>query len=381
MARGSVIKRGDSWRICVELPPENGRRRQKWETFHGTKREAERRLTELLALVDQRKLGADTKMTLAAFLERWLQDYASAKAPKTCERYRQLVRNQIVPHLGDVRLDKLTPSHIVRLLAILREAPKGNRREGTLSPQTLRHVYTCLHVALGCAVKWQLLAVNPADAVDAPPLHRLEMRTFTVEQARDFLAAAAEEGAKWHAYFYLAITAGLRTAELKGLRWQDVDLDKGAINVQRTIQRVSRIGRVVRQPKTAGSRRPVPLDGTAVALLRRHRAEQAAYRLQMGPLWQDQGLVFASEVGTAIEDCRIHKVFTRVCHLAGVPRIRPYDLRHCCATFLLAAGVHPKVVAERLGHSSVNLTLTTYSHVLPTLQQDAAETLGRLLKP
>jgi integrase len=206
------------------------------------------------------------------------------------------------------------------------------------------------------------------------------MRTFTVEEARAFLAAAAAEGTVWEAFYHLALTTGLRPGELCALRWSDLNIETGTISVQQSVQRIKGMGRVVRQPKTAGSRRPIVLDADVIALLRRHRAEQNAERLRMGPLWRDQGLVFCSGVGTALEHKQRHEVFTRICRRAGVPRIRPYDLRHTCASLLLAAGVHPKVVSERLGHSSVNLTLSTYSHVLPTLQQDAAETLGRLLR-
>lgn len=130
----------------------------------------------------------------------------------------------------------------------------------------------------------------------------------------------------------------------------------------------------------ASGRRPIALDADVLTLLRRHRVAQNEERLSLGPLWRDNGLVFPSQVGTPLEDKRIREVFFRICDRAGVPRIRPYDLRRPCASLLLAAGVHPKVVAERLGHSNVNLTLNTYSHVLPSLQRDAAETLGRLLK-
>lgn len=164
------------------------------------------------------------------------------------------------------------------------------------------------------------------------------------------------------------------------VKWQDVNLDAGTIAVQQNIQRVWGIGKVTRQPKISGGRRPIALDPDVIALLRRHKAEQDAERLALGPLWHDNDLVYPSQAGTALEDKRIHEVFTRICARADVPRIRSYDLRLSRASLLLAADVHPKVVAERLVHSSVNLILSTYSRVLPTLQQDAADTLGKLLR-
>lgn len=215
--------------------------------------------------------------------------------------------------------------------------------------------------------------------VEAPRVARSEMRTFTSEQARTFLDASVGEGLKWQTFFTLALMEGLRIGELKGLRWLDVDLDTATLRMQRTTSRVIGMGLVTRQPKTAGSRRPIALGEEIVALLRHHKVEQNAERLALGPLWQDHNLVLPSQVGTALEDKRIREVFFRICDSAGVPRLRPYDLRHTSASLLLAAGVHVKVVSERLGHSSINLTLSTYSHTLPTLHKDAANTLERLL--
>ncbi len=379
MARGSIIKRGSSWRIAVDLPSEDGKRRQKWETVRGTKKDAEKRLTQLLAEVDQQKLVASPKMPLGDFLQQWLRDYASAKAPKTAYGYGLLIRCHVVPHLGTVRLDKLTPAHLVHWLATLREKPV-QRGEGTLSASTIHDTYRVLKTALNTAVRWGLLGHNPIDRIDAPSVPRKEMKTFDVQQAQAFLEAAAVEGTKWQAFFTLALTTGLRLGELKGLRWQDLDLDSGTVRVQQAIARVNKVGVVRRQPKTAGSRRPVAIGQDVVSLLRQHRIEQNQERLSMGPLWKDNDLVFASQVGTPVESKKLHEAFTRICKRAGVPRIRPYDLRHTSASLLLAAGVHPKIVAERLGHANVNLTLSTYSHVLPGLQQDAAETLERMLR-
>lgn len=382
MARGSIIARGDkTWRICVELEPDpvTGKRRQKWETFHGTKKEAEKELTRLLSLVDQNKLEADARMTLVQFLERWLIDYAASRAPSTYRRYQQLVRNQVAPHLGNVRLDRLTPSHLVRLFTTLRDSDRLDGR-GKLSSQTQMHTYRMLHTALECARKWRILSYNPMEDVEPPTVSRPEMRTFTVEQAKSFLDASVAEGLKWQAFFTLALMGGLRMGELKGLRWQDIDLDAATLKVQQSTSRVTGVGRITRQPKTAGSRRPIALGEDIIGLLRRYKAEQNTERLALGPLWKDHNLVFPSQVGTPLEDKRIREVFFRICDAAGVPRLRPYDLRHTSASLLLAAGVHVKVVSERLGHSSVNLTLSTYSHTLPTLHKDAARTLEKMLK-
>jgi integrase len=373
VARGSIAKRGDSYRIAVELPPDpaTGKRRQRWETFHGTKREADRRLTELLSLADQKRLGINPRMTVKEFLISWLENEASQRAPKTYARYRQMTENQVVPLLGHIRLGRLTASQIVDMDKSLRDR--------NYAAQTRKHVFRMLHVALEYAVALRVLSANPMDGLKAPSVPRSEMRTFTIAQARAFLDAAIAEGPKWHAFFLVAITTGLRPSELRGLRWRDVDAEHGMIRVQQEILRVHRIGRVTKSAKNDGSRRGVALDQIALDALAALRDAQRPLH-QLGPIWRELDLAFPSEVGTPLEDKRIHRVFTRICTRAQVPRIRPYDLRHSCASFLLAAGVHPKVVAERLGHSSVNLTLNTYSHLLPGLQKEAAETLGKLLR-
>lgn len=218
------------------------------------------------------------------------------------------------------------------------------------------------------------------DRVEPPRVPRKEMRTFDVEQAQAFLAAAREESTTWQTFFTLALYTGAQPGELRGLRWEDVDLEAGTIRIQRHVQRLAGHGIIVGQPKTATGRRPVALGADVVAVVRRHRAVQAAHRLRMGPLWQNNDLVFASEIGIWVEKKQLRIVFARICERAGGPTIRPCDLRHTSARLLLAAGVHPKVVAERLGHASIDLTLSTYSHVLPGLQKDAAETLETALR-
>lgn len=381
MARGSVTKRGNSWRIAVELPPDplTGKRRQRFESLRGAKRDADRRLRELLVLADQGRLGIASKATLAEYLEAWLRDYASTRSPKTLAIYESMVRLHVVPRLGSIRLSALTPAHFVALLTALREAPRPDGK-GTLAPATASAVYRMLRTAMNVAVKWGLLARSPMDGVEAPRVPRKEMRVFTVEQAQRFLAAAADEGLRWHAYFALALYTGARPGELRALRWVDLDLETGTMHVQRHAQRLPGKGIVVGPTKTSSGRRPIALGADLVALLRRHRAAQNEHRLSMGPLWRDHGLVFASEVGTFIEAKAARMAFERICRRAGVPVIRPYDLRHTSASLLLASGVHPKVVAERLGHANVTLTLSTYSHVLPGLQKDAAETLEAALR-
>lgn len=381
MSRGSVTKRGDVWRIAVELEPDaSGKRRQRFETFRGSKREADRRLTELLALRDQHRLGVTSKETVAEYLAVWLRDGCADLAPKTRDTYAMLARRYVEPHIGSVQLEKLTPSLVVGMLRKLRETNRANGQGEKLSPATIHAAFRMLRTAMNTAVKWRVIAVSPISGVNSPTIPRKEMQAFTAAQAQAFLAAAGQDGTKWAGFFTLALMAGCRPGELRALRWTDLDLEAGTFMIQRAAQRIVGVGIVIGPTKTAGSRRPVAIGPEVVAMLRRHRVEQVKERLAAGPLWTDQGLVFPSESGSVLESARIHRVFSRICERAGAPKVRVYDLRHSSATLLLAAGVNPRVVAERLGHASTSMTMNVYAHALPGMQADAATMLESLVR-
>lgn len=384
MPRGHLRKRAeDSWSLVVELDrdPSTGKRRQKWHTVRGTKREAEKRLAELLVEADRGQLGSSPKMTVADFLEHWLKDHAEANtSPKTFTRYRGIVKCNVVPFVGKVSLDRLTPAQIVAWQTKLRSAPRADKKPGTLSAQTCKHAYVVFHTALEHAVKWGLISTNPAARVDPPRAPRREMATFTADQALAFFEALDAYGTSWQTFFYVVMTAALRLAEVTGLRWEDVDLDRGILSVRQTIYRLPKIGVVKKGSKSNAGRRPVDLDAQAVSLLRRHRSEQDVLRASLGSDWQDNDLVFPGPTGKPIGDKPIRRIFRLACEKAEVPEIRLHDLRHTTATLLLKAGINPKIVSERLGHSSVALTLNTYTHVIESMQRDAADKLGQILR-
>ena len=379
MARGHLRKRAEgSWSLVIELPRDEvtGKRHQKWVTFRGNKRDAEKELARLVAEADRGRLMASPNATVAEYLERWLKDHAEAScAPSTLIFYRHIIDRYISPYIGKAALEKLKPTQIVRLYSQLREAPRQDGNEGTLSASTRRSVHRTLHAALGHAVKWGLIPYNPVDAVDAPRAEPKEMLYFSAEQAASFLRVLAAEGYPWKAFFSTAITTGMRLGELRALRWADVDLQRGTLIIKQSVQRLPGVGMVVKAPKTAGSRRSVALGPEMVRLLREHRARQNEERLRLGELWTDNGLVFPSERGTYAEKHTVHRVFTRLCAQAEVPRIRIHDLRHTTATLLLAQGITLKAVSERLGHANPTITLQTYAHVSATLQREAAQTM------
>lgn len=243
---------------------------------------------------------------------------------------------------------------------------------------TVRHLHALLHKAFGQAEKWGLVARNVVALVAPPTAVSREMKTLSEVQTRTFLDAAA--GERFEALYVLAVSTGMRMGEILALRWSDVDFDRGSAQVQRSIQFVAHDRYVFTPPKTTKSRRKVELTKTAVAALRSRRARQLAERLASAGAWSDLDLVFADEAGGPTSPDRLRWAFQRVLAQAGLPRIRFHDLRHTAATLLLGRGVHPKIVSEMLGHSTIAITLDLYSHVTPTMQREAAAVLESVLE-
>ncbi len=228
------------------------------------------------------------------------------------------------------------------------------------------------------AVRWRMIQVNPAEYVEKPRQQRKEMQALSPGQVARFLEAAALD--PWGNVFAFAIATGMRPSEIMGLQWQDVDLAGGSVVVRRVLTR-HKGGRGLTPPKTPRSRRTIPLPSTIAAQLREHQQGQQVERAAAGAAYDDQGFVFAHRLGQPLCDrTLVESHFKPILERAGLPRgIRFYDLRHTCATLLLLANVNPKIVSERLGHSTVTLTLDTYSHVLPTMQRAAADQLEQML--
>jgi len=375
---GSIRRQSKgTWELTIDLgrDPTTGRRRRRYLTVRGTKREAERALAEAL---HQRDTGTDltpARLTIADYLRRWLRDCAAQRvAPSTFARYQGIAEQHLIPALGSLRLRDLRPAHI--------QAAYGafSRRDGRgqeLSAKTIFEHHAVLREALNWAVRWQLLARNPADAASPPRPQRREMRVLSPEETQAFLRAT--RASRLHPLMYLAVATGARLGELLALRWQDVDLERGTIEIARTARFFSGRGVVFGQPKTHRSRRPVALSPQTVRVLREHRRQQLTERLRAGPAYRDGDLVFADAQGHPFYDSTVRRAFYGIVRDAGLEHLRIHDLRHTAATLMLRAGVNPKVVSERLGHAKVSITLDTYSHVLPDLQREAAAAMDALL--
>lgn len=379
---GSVYQRKDGkWVGEATVGRRADGARDRRFVYADTREEAQEKLRKLLHERDRGLLADPAKQTVGEFLASWLQDVAKPTVrPRTYDCYSDIVEQHIKPALGGVRLSKLSPQHLQRFYR--------EKQEQGLT-RTVRLCHAVLHRALGQATKWGLIPRNPADLVDPPKVPKKEFKPLSPEEAQRFLAAA--EGDRFHALYVLAVTCGLRQGELLGLKWEDLDLERGVLQVRHQLQWVRAEGEerkgkkraepkwVLTEPKSAKSRRVVSLPAVAVAVLKKHKAAQAEERLRMGEVWQDLGFVFCTSIGTPESPSNLRKrSFVPLLEKAGLPRVRFHDLRHTCATVLLAQGVHPKLVQEQLGHSQISLTLDTYSHVMPDMKREVAAKMDAL---
>jgi integrase len=377
--RGHIRRQSKkSWEIVIELPrdPATGRRRQHFETVRGSKKDAERRLGELINSLDRGGFVQPSRITLGQWLGTWLESCVvpNLKA-QTADSYISEIRVHLVPALGAVPLQRLTPQHLQDYYA---RALREGRTDGTggLSASTVRYHHRILHRALKQAVKMGYLGRNVTDAVDPPRLQRRVMPTMAREDIPRFLEAARDNF--YFIVFYTALFTGMRLGELLGLRWCDVDLDMGHISVVQSLYKragVCKIG----APKSRSSRRRITLSVSLIEILSRHRMEQEAQGIMLGRPLQETDLVFAYPGNRPLDPSTVTHAFARVLKEAGLNRIRFHDLRHTHGTLLLVAGVNPKIVSERLGHSSVAFTMDVYSHVVPGLQETAAERFEQLI--
>jgi integrase len=371
--------RKNVWRIILELDRDaSGRRKQKWHTVYGTKRDAERELSRLTNEVHTGQYVLDAeKLTVREYLDRWLTDYAKANVgPKVFQEYEGKIRTQIMPALGRHQLTKLTPLHVQRFYTHLCENGRLDGKGG-LAGLTVVHIHRILNRSLKQAVRWQLIPRNPAEAVEPPRPGDREGRALDVQQSRRLLELAADS---WlYVPILLALGCGLRRGEVLGLRWRDVDLDAGQLTVAQATEQ-TKAGVTFKSPKSKSSRRTLALPAPVVVALRRHKKEQEVRRSLLGAAYQDLDLVVASDDGSVVVPERLTGRFRDFFEKhPELPRISFHDLRRTSCTLLALAGVNPKVASGILGHSDIRLTLAVYTEVLPEMSREAASKMGDVL--
>ena len=378
--RGCISKRkSGTYSIVVELGrnAEDKRRQQSKGGFR-TKKEAQEALNLLLSELQGGTYVKPREVRLAEYLREWLEAAAPNLSGKTTERYRIAIERHLIPALGHLMLPELRPAHIQRVYAgWLKPGEDGQPR---WARATLRKHHFVLHRAMRDAVRLQYIAVNPADGVEVPRIagQSKPIQVLTEEQTAALLQRA--QGTRLHLPILVAVTSGLRRGELLALRWADVDLEAGVLRVEQSIEETGQ-GLRFKPPKTAKGRRRLPLPGLTVEALRRHRVEQDKQRLLVGAAYQTEpDLVFAGPDGRPWFPSNFERTWRAFkTKLPTELAVRFHDLRHTHASQLLAQGVHAKIVSERLGHASIGITLDTYSHLLPGLQEEAVRQLDASL--
>ena len=365
---GSISRRKDGrWMGRYTVHTADGPKQR--AVYGKTRAEVSQKLTKAMADRDGGIVYDAGKLTVGEYLDRWLPDSVrDTVRQRTYERYESLVRVHISPALGRVKLKNLTAVHV---RGLYRE-----KLDSGLAPRIVQYIHRTLSKALKQAVSDGLIPRNAAASVKPPQPRRKEIRPLDREQVRAFLAAVS--GDRLEAVYIVAITAGLRQGELLGLKWEDVDLDSGTLQVRRTISE-ARSGRIFEAPKN-GKGRSIRLTKKAVEALRGHRKRQLEEKLRLGTLWQENGLVFPSQAGTPLAGRNLIRHFKRMLERSGLAStFRFHDLRHTCATLLLKQGIRVKFVQELLGHGDVSLTLNVYSHVLPDMGDTAAGAMDEAL--
>lgn len=372
---GSIKKKREGlYLVSVFLGRDAGGKRQyHYKQIKGTKGDAQTYLNGILHSKDTGTFVQPVDVTLNDYLGKWLETAARPRvSERTHEGYTYLLERHVQPELGNRKLPDVRPLHIQKLYSDMQA--RG------LSARTVRYLHAVLSSALKQAVRWGMLARNPAELVELPRQARKEMHALSPAEAAEFLKAARQD--RWGGLFAFALATGMRPEEYLGLQWKDVDLDRGVVTVRRAlVWRSTGGGWYFSETKTARSRRQIPLPASTMRALAEHRRQQAAERLKAGATYQQHDLVFATPEGGPLAPRNLkRRHFRPILEQAKLPAdFRLYDLRHSCATLLLAAGEHPKVVSERLGHASITLTLDVYSHVLPTMQEAASQKLESLL--
>src|SRR5262245_2264300 len=375
---GHVRQRGNKgqWYAVIDVLVD-GKRKRRWHKLENCKgkREAEKACERLIAQQGDGTYVDPSRITVAAFLNQWIEHMQGQVSPLSHQRYTEIARKNLAPLLGGVALTKLQPAQISQAYS---KALTSGRRDGTggLSPRTVHHLHRVLREALQQAVRWQLLARNPADAVKPPKVERKQMQTLDAEATVALIEAA--RGTNLFMPILLGVLCGLRRGEITALRWRSIDLDRGQLSVTASTEQTNR---GIREKETkSGKARTVALPSLIVDELRRHRVAQAEGLLRAGVRLTDDHHVVAREDGPPLQPRSLTHAFVKFVRRHGLASIRLHDLRHSHATHMLAAGVHPKVAQERLGHSSVSVTIDLYSHVLPGMQAEAVSKVDAALR-
>lgn len=376
--RGSTIKRGNTWTAYwFTTDPATGKRRQHSKGGFRTQKLAQAHLNSILERVESGAWKPDQKLTVEQLLtNHWLPSVRTeGHRPATVEQYESVVEHWIVPHIGAKVVSTLTPSDVQKYVEKIRTAKTATGRKG-LSARSAQLSVGILKAATAWALTSGLLGRDPLAGVKRPKVTRKPVSAWSTDEARRFLAATKDSRHAWA--WALLLSRGLRRGELCGLKWHAVDLDGGVVRIVRT--RILIDGKVADSiPKTLSGLRSVPIDSYLVALLKAHKARQAAEQLAAGEAYQDDGWLFADELGRPYYPSSLSVWFEEARVEAKLPKIPLHGTRHTAASLMLADRVPVRVVSEMLGHSDPNITLSVYAHVIPGMAEQAGASLSASL--
>jgi integrase len=373
---GHVRRRGQrSWELKFDIgtDPLTGKRITKYHSFKGTKREAEAELVRLKAGADRGDYVDPSKTTLAEFLDRWERDWAAVNVgPKTLERYRELLKCHVRPHVGAVAIQKLQPVHLAELYAKLLREGRGDGRG--LAARTVGHVHRAIHKALVVATEWGVVQRNVADVAKPPKVQAGEIEILGENATRALLQQL--RGRALYPLAVIGLATGMRRGELLALRWRDVDLDGGKLRVEQSLEQTKVGGLRFKAPKTKHGRRTVTLPASVVSELRGHWKAQQEHRLKLGTgKAPDDALVFANWDGTPRSPNATTKEWRRTLAVLDLPAVSLHALRHTHASQLIASGMDVLTISRRLGHGSPTITLGVYGHLFSNTDDRAAQVI------
>jgi len=374
MARGHIKQRSPgSWSIVLSMgdDPITGKRKRTWRTVKGTKKTAQAEMTKLLAEHDRGVSPVAGNVKLAEWLVDWQENVVKHRnAPRTLQGYATICREHIVPALGNLRLHKLDASHVDRLMRVVLD--KGR------TANTASHVFTVLRKALNDAERRGLISRNPCRLTSPPRVEQYQVEQPSVESVQAVINEAKRDEQHGSVIEFMVRT-GVRRGEAVALNWRNVHLDRGVVEIVESASRINGKGLQISSTKSMAGKRTLSLDTQTAALLRHWRATKPVQALSLGPAFTDQGFVFTNLTGGALDPDHLSHAFKRHARAAGHPKLRLHDLRHFHAFGLIASNAHPKIVQERLGHSSAAFTMQVYGHGSEELQREATERFAALL--
>ncbi len=372
--RGYIRKHGAGWQYTVDLEPDpvTNKRRRKSKGGYKTKKECENAMNELIIKMEKGEYVEYKDITLREYLSMWLESKKDNLKLTTYSFYKNIIEDRINPILGSIMLSKLKPLHIQEFL----NHYAGNK---DITSTTVKHYFTTLNTALNQAVKWQLIPNNPCSAVKSPRREKTEMKVLTPEDVNKLLNSV--KNGKYGTMFMpilLAVACGLRRGEIVALKWEDIDLENETIRIDESSAMRVDGKNIITDTKTEKSQRTISLPPFIIPILKDHKKQQAENKLKLGPEYKNNSFVCCWPNGAELTPNYITHTFKKVLKEAGLPDMRFHDLRHTNATLMLLQGINVKVISERLGHSSIDVTLDIYSHIIPQMQKEAAQKLDEI---